>query len=166
MADIVVTELPPDPAEAYPLLAAQVEAVVAGERDAVANCANVAALLGHQLRDVNWVGFYRVVGDELVLGPFAGLPACVRIARGRGVCGTAWAEERTVVVPDVLAFPGHIACDSASRSEVVVPLRAGGRVVAVLDCDSPRPARFEAVDVALLERVAAAVAKASDWSAA
>lgn len=104
-------------------------------------------------------------GEELVLGPFAGLPACVRIGRGRGVCGTAWAEDRTQVVPDVHAFPGHIACDSASRSEVVVPLRAEGKVVGVLDCDSPSPGRFGPRDVGLLEAVAGLVADACAWPA-
>lgn len=163
MTDIAVEALPEDPAEAYPLLLGQVTAVMRGERDVVANMANVAALLGHHLRDTNWVGFYLVKGGDLVLGPFSGLPACVRIARGRGVCGTAWADDHTQVVDDVLRFAGHIACDPASRSEVVVPLRHAGRVVAVLDCDSPRPGRFGPDDTALLERVAAEVSLASAW---
>lgn len=163
MADIVVEALPDDPAEAYPVLEQQATAVMSGERDRVANTANVAALLGFHLRQVNWVGFYFVRGGELVLGPFSGLPACVRIARGRGVCGTAWAEDRTVRVEDVLAFPGHIACDPASRSEVVVPLRHDGRVVGVLDCDSPRPGRFGPMEAEFMERIAAAVSAACDW---
>lgn len=163
MADIVVEALPDNPAEAYPLLAGQAAAVMRGERDLVANTANVAALLGYHLREINWVGFYFVRGGELVLGPFSGMPACVRIARGRGVCGTAWAEDRTVAVEDVLRFPGHIACDPASRSEVVVPLRHRGSVVGVLDCDSPRPGRFGPEEVALLERVAGETAAACDW---
>jgi len=163
MADIQVEALPDDPAQAYPQVLGQVRAVLTGERDAVANAANAAALLGHHLRRVNWVGFYFVRGDELVLGPFAGLPACVRIARGRGVCGTAWLEDRTQVVPDVHRFAGHIACDAASRSEVVVPVRARGRVVGVLDCDSAEVDRFGAAEVDLLEGVAAAMGAACDW---
>ena len=165
MADVVLTDLPADEAEAYPLLLGQIQALLRGERDPVANTANVAALLGRGLRQVNWVGFYFVRGEELVLGPFAGLPACVRIGFGKGVCGTAWAADATQAVADVHAFPGHIACDAASRSEVVVPLRRAGRVVAVLDCDSPLPSRFAAADVDLLEAVAAAVAGACDWTA-
>lgn len=165
MVEVAIGPLPADEDEADRLVRDQVAALVRGESDAVANAANVAALLGHTLRDVNWVGFYFVRGDELVLGPFAGLPACVRIARGKGVCGAAWAEDRTQVVPDVHVFPGHIACDAASRSEVVVPLRADGRVVAVLDCDSPTPARFSPRDVALLEQAAADVAAACRWPA-
>jgi L-methionine (R)-S-oxide reductase len=164
-AETLPTELPADAAEAYRLIEAQARALVRGESDAVANAANVAALLGRLMRDVNWVGFYFVRGQELVLGPFAGLPACVRIGRGRGVCGTAWAEDRTQVVPDVHAFPGHIACDSASRSEVVVPLRADGKVVGVLDCDSPSPGRFGPREVGLLETVAGLVADACRWPA-
>lgn len=164
MSEGVTVELPDDPALAYPLLAEQVRAVMVGERDAVANMANAAALLGHHLRRVNWVGFYVVRGRDLVLGPFWGLPACVRIARGRGVCGTAWERGSTVVVPDVHRFADHIACDPASRSEVVVPLRdRGGSVVAVLDCDSPEPDRFGPPEVRLLEEVAADVAAACDW---
>lgn len=165
MVEVAIGPLPADEDAADRLVRGQVAALVRGESDPVANAANVAALLGRTLRDVNWVGFYFVRGDALVLGPFAGLPACVRIGRGEGVCGAAWAEDRTKVVPDVYAFPGHIACDSASRSEVVVPLRAGGRVVAVLDCDSPTPARFGPRDVALLEHAAAAVAAACRWPA-
>ena len=163
MADVEFEELPADRLEAYALLRRQAAALVRGERDRVANAANLAALLGRSLPDVNWVGFYFVRGGELVLGPFAGRPACVRIARGRGVCGSAWAEDRTQVVPDVHAFAGHIACDSASRSEVVVPVRAGGRVVGVLDCDSPLEARFDPEDVALLEAVARVLGDACDW---
>lgn len=163
MADVAIEELPADRTEAYALLVRQAEALCRGERDWVANAANLAALLGRGLMDVNWVGLYVVRGDELVLGPFAGLPACVRIGRGRGVCGTAWAENRTLVVPDVHAFPGHIACDAASRSEVVVPVRAEGRVVGVLDCDSPTPARFDDEEVRLFEAVAAILGPACDW---
>lgn len=128
--------------------------LMSGEPDLVANAANCAALLAAQLDDVNWLGFYFLQGDELVLGPFQGLPACVRIPVGRGVCGTAVAEGVTQVVPDVFAFPGHIACDSRSRSEVVVPLRSPSGIVGVLDVDSPLPERFSAGDVNYIERVA------------
>ena len=106
----------------------------------------MAALLYDALQDVNWAGFYLVRGGDLILGPFQGKVACVRIAKGKGVCGTAWKEDRTQLVPDVHAFPGHIACDAASRSEIVVPIRRGGEVVAVLDIDSPVPERFTEED--------------------
>jgi len=125
------------------------------ERDAVANAANLAAIVYGELPDVNWAGFYFTRGNELVLGPFQGKPACVRIAFGRGVCGTAWAEARTIVVPDVHAFAGHIACDTASNSEIVVPLeRSDGVVVGVLDVDSPLRDRFSEGDRSLLEALA------------
>jgi L-methionine (R)-S-oxide reductase len=141
--------------ELYRELAQQLEALLAGESDAIANSANAAALLYHTLPDVNWVGFYFLRGDELVLGPFQGQPACVRIPVGKGVCGAAVAERRTVRVADVLAFPGHIACDSASRSELVVPLMPNGKIVGVLDIDSPNAARFDADDQKGIERLAA-----------
>lgn len=155
MADVVLTDLPADEAEAYPLLLGHIQALLRGERDPVANTANVAALLGRGLRQVNWVGFYFVRGEELVLGPFAGLPACVRIGFGKGVCGTAWAADATQAVADVHAFPGHIACDAASASELVVPVLREGAVVAVIDLDSPSPARFTAEDAAGIEALAA-----------
>jgi L-methionine (R)-S-oxide reductase len=148
--------------EAYAELLAQARALLAGERDFTANGANLAALLFHALEGLNWAGFYWLKGGELVLGPFQGKPACVRIALGRGVCGTAAASRRTVVVPDVHAFPGHIACDSASRSEVVVPVLAGDRLVGVLDLDSPRPARFDADDARGLEAIVAAFVECTD----
>ena len=129
----------------------------------MANAANTSALLWHTLPQLNWVGFYFLRGGELVVGPFQGKPACVRIALGRGVCGTAAASGKTQVVPDVHAFPGHIACDAASRSEVVVPLVHAGRVVGVLDLDSPEPGRFDAADAAGLEQVAALLCAATDW---
>ena len=132
-----------------------IEHITAGEQSLVANCANVASVLYHSLDNVNWAGFYLFDGSELVLGPFQGKPACIRIAMGRGVCGTAAAELRTVTVPDVEAFPGHIACDAASRSEVVVPMIRDGRLIGVLDVDSPVADRFSPDDVALLERVVA-----------
>lgn len=124
-----------------------------GEHDLIANCANVASVLYHSLADVNWAGFYLYDGSELVLGPFHGKPACIRIALGRGVCGTSAAERRTIVVEDVEAFPGHIGCDAASRSEIVVPMLRDGRLVGVLDVDSPRIARFSADDAQLLQSI-------------
>jgi GAF domain-containing protein len=133
-------------------------ALVAGEPDLIANLANVAAALADGVVKASWVGFYRRQGAELVLGPFQGKVACVRIAWGRGVCGTAAAERRTVVVPDVDAFPGHIACDAGSRSEIVVPIVRGDEVVAVLDVDSHEPAAFDDVDARHLGEVAALVA--------
>ena len=139
--------------ERYRVLLPQVRSLLAGETDRVANLANVAAALKTTF-GFFWVGFYRVQGDELVLGPFQGPVACTRIARGRGVCGTAWQEDRTLVVPDVDAFPGHIACSSLSRSEIVVPLHdREGRVRGVLDIDSDRPAAFDATDAAWLEEL-------------
>jgi GAF domain-containing protein len=139
----------------YAELEAQARALVAGEPDRIANAANIAALIFNALPRINWAGFYFLQGDELVLGPFQGKPACVRIPVGRGVCGTAVAEARSQLVPDVHAFPGHIACDVASRSEVVVLLRnAAGQVFGVLDIDSPEPGRFDVVDAAGIESIA------------
>jgi GAF domain-containing protein len=132
--------------DAYRELRSQLAALLAGENDGVANCANMSALLYEALPDLNWVGFYFLRQHELVLGPFQGRVACVRIELGRGVCGTAAARRETVIVPDVHAFPGHIACDSASRSEIVVPLMTRGRLVGVLDLDSPLPDRFDQED--------------------
>jgi len=139
----------------YDELARELEAMLAGERDLVANAANCAALLFHALADVNWLGFYFLREGELVVGPFQGQPACVRIALGRGVCGTAAMTRRTQRVPDVHAFPGHIACDAASRSELVVPLVRNGELIGVLDLDSPRLDRFSLADQAGIERLAA-----------
>lgn len=138
----------------YAELAEQAQALLAGESDRVANAANLAALVFHALPDLNWAGFYFHDGRELVVGPFQGKPACVRIPLGKGVCGTAAATGRTQRVDDVHAFPGHIACDAASRSEVVIPLYAGDRLVGVFDLDSPLPGRFDAEDQAGLERLA------------
>lgn len=151
-----------DPREFYKELAQQLEGLLAGERDAIANAANMSALIFTSLPDLNWAGFYFLRGDTLVLGPFQGKPACVRIAVGKGVCGTAAAERRTLRVEDVDAFPGHIACDSASRSELVVPLIRNGDVIGVLDIDSPIPSRFNATDQAGLERLAAIFVASSD----
>lgn len=136
----------------YELLYRQAREIVAGEEDAVANMANLAAMI-HQTFGFWWTGFYRVVGEELVLGPFQGPIACTRIAYGRGVCGTAWQRGATVVVPDVEQFPGHIACSSLSRSEIVVPIRKGDNIVAVLDIDSEHLATFDDVDREWLERI-------------
>ena len=139
----------------YRYLAEQLAALLAGEADRIANAANMAALIYHGLPDLNWAGFYFRRGAELVLGPFQGKPACVRIAIGRGVCGIAAARAATVVVPDVHDFPGHIACDPVSRSELVVPLIEGGRVSGMLDLDSPLLARFDEADREGCERLVA-----------
>lgn len=141
--------------ELYRELLAAADALTAGEQDSVANMANVAALLGEVVPDLNWAGFYRMVDGELVLGPFTGRPACIRIPLGRGVCGTAAQSGQTQLVEDVHAFPGHIACDAASASELVVPVTRGGAVVAVIDLDSPLQARFDGADAAGIEALAA-----------
>jgi GAF domain-containing protein len=138
----------------------------AGERDAIANTANFAALVFALLPDLNWAGFYFLRGAELVLGPFQGRPACVRIALGRGVCGTAAQRRASVLVPDVHAFPGHIACDTASRSELVVPLISAGQLLGVFDLDSPLPGRFDAEDQAGIEAAVRALLDATAFAAA
>jgi len=143
-----------DPELGYDALARDLRALLAGERDLVANAANTAALIWEALPDLNWAGFYLYKSGELVLGPFQGKPACVRIAMGKGVCGTAAARRATVLVEDVHAFPGHIACDSASNSEIVIPLLRGSELLGVLDLDSPRPARFTPADARGLETLA------------
>lgn len=137
-----------DKANLYRELKQALEALVAGERDPIANMANAAAAIWESLPDLNWVGFYRNVGGELVLGPFQGRPACIRISFGKGVCGTAAATRQVQRVEDVNAFPGHIACDSASASELAVPIERDGELMAVLDFDSPRKGRFDAEDEA------------------
>jgi GAF domain-containing protein len=144
------------------LILAQARSLVDGERDAIANAANLSALIFASVPDLNWAGFYFVRGDELVLGPFQGKTACVRIAHGKGVCGTAWATRKSQLVGDVHAFPGHIACDSASNAEIVVPIVRGDRVIGVLDIDSPTLARFSAEDLAFFETLAEIYAEASD----
>lgn len=151
-----------DPEEFQAELARQAQGLLAGERDWIANAANLSALIYGALPDLNWAGFYFLKGEELVLGPFQGKPACVRIAVGRGVCGAAVQQRKTLRVADVNAFPDHIACDSASRSELVVPLIAGGKALGVLDLDSPKPGRFSAIDQAGLEHLAAIFLAASD----
>ena len=142
-----------DKAGLYDELAQQLDGLLTGEEDFIANAANMAALLFHTLPDLNWAGLYLMKHGELVVGPFQGKPACVRIAIGKGVCGTAVARRESVLVEDVEAFPGHIACDSASRSELVVPLIRNGDVIGVLDLDAPIPARFDAVDQAGCEKL-------------
>lgn len=138
--------------ENYDLLIRQLSALLEGERDAIANLANASALLNQFFTEVNWVGFYLLKEGELVLGPFQGLPACVRIPVGRGVCGTAAERRSTVRVDDVHQFPGHIACDPASQSEIVVPIMKDGRLIGVLDIDSPVKSRFDETDQAGLEK--------------
>ena len=145
-------------AELYRDLLAALDALTVDERDPIANMANAAALVWEYLPDLNWAGFYRAVEGELVLGPFQGKVACIRIAMGKGVCGTAAAERTTQLVADVHAFPGHIACDAASRSELVVPVVSDGRLIGVLDLDSPEPARFDAEDAAGCEALVALLA--------
>jgi GAF domain-containing protein len=144
-----------DKAALYRVLAAEIDALLSGEPDGTANAANAAAAIYHSLPALNWAGFYFLRGDTLVLGPFQGRPACVRIRLGHGVCGTAAVQRRSVLVPDVAAFPGHIACDTASRSELVVPLLDGDRLLGVLDLDSPELARFDRDDQAGCEAIAA-----------
>jgi len=146
----------------YTLLAAQLEALLAGERDFIANAAQFCAFLFHELEGLNWAGFYLNRDEQLVLGPFQGKVACVRIPFGRGVCGAAASSRQTQRVADVHAFPGHIACDSASNSELVVPLIKDGRLIGVLDLDSPHLARFSAEDQAGIEQLAQLFLDASD----
>ncbi len=143
--------------ELYRQLADAAAALTEGESDGVANMANIAALMREFVPDLNWAGFYRTIGGELVLGPFIGRPACIRIPLGQGVCGAAAASGETQLVDDVHAFPGHIACDAASRSELVVPVMRDGTVVAVIDLDSPLPARFDRDDAAGIERLAVVI---------
>ena len=145
-------------AASYDLVLRQLEALLEGETDPIAKMANVAAVL-HESFGFWWTGFYRVIGEELILGPFQGPVACMHIPFGRGVCGTAWKRNETVVVPDVEAFPGHIACSSASRSEIVVPVHgADGTVVAVLDIDSDRLGTFDEMDQEWLEKIVSLLA--------
>jgi GAF domain-containing protein len=159
MIDLVQTGAESDD---YSLLAAQLQALLAEERDFIANAAQFCALLFQELSELNWVGFYLMRGDELVLGPFQGRVACVRIPLGRGVCGVAAATLQTQRVDDVHNFAGHIACDSASRSELVVPLMKEGRLIGVLDLDSPQLARFTAVGQAGIERLVEIFLQCSD----
>ena len=148
----------------YSGLLEQCATLIHGERDWLANLANTASLIYHLLPGLNWAGFYLWKDAQLVLGPFQGKPACVRIDLGRGVCGTAARLQATVVVPDVHQFPGHIACDAASRSEVVVPLLRGARLLGVLDLDSPQLERFDQVDAGYLDQLVRLLVDGSDWS--
>ncbi|WP_298670216.1 GAF domain-containing protein [uncultured Sphingomonas sp.] len=146
-------------AELYRELTRALDAMTANEPDAIANMANAAALLWQYLPDLNWAGFYRMIGDELVLGPFQGKPACIRIPLGKGVCGAAASTRATQLVEDVNAFAGHIACDVASASELVVPIVFAGRLIGVLDLDSPNVGRFDAEDAAGCEVLVALIAE-------
>ena len=147
---------------AYADLQSQLTSILAGERDFIANLSNTATVLFHGLPDLNWAGFYLFKSDELVLGPFQGNPACIRIALGRGVCGSAAAQRTTIVVPDVHAFPGHIACDEASCAEIVVPLLHQSKLIGVMDLDSPSKGRFDSDDATGLEAIAAILLDGSD----
>ena len=158
MYDFTATADLPKP-ELYRELASAAAALTDGEPDAVANMANVAALIWQFVPRLNWAGFYRVQGAELVLGPFVGKPACIRIPFGQGVCGAAAASGETQLVAEVHAFPGHIACDADSRSELVVPVLREGAVIAVIDLDSPEPDRFDAEDARGIEALAALIAQ-------
>ena len=156
------TAAPPAKGELYTSLAEQLRSLLEGEHDFIANAANYSSLLYYSLPDLNWVGFYLSKGDELVLGPFQGKPACVRIAMGKGVCGTAAAQRQTILVDNVHDFPGHIACDSASNSEIVVPLIKHERLIGVLDLDSPSFARFDEEDARGLNELAEIFVAMSD----
>lgn len=148
----------------YSMILAQLKAVTSGEHDTIANLSNASAVLNMSLTDINWVGFYLVRDGQLVLGPFQGKVACIRIDFGKGVCGMAAVSDTTQLVPDVHAFPGHIACDGASNSEVVIPIHYNGKLVAVLDIDSPVLNRFTPGDQAGLEQCAAVLEQACDWN--
>lgn len=162
--ELTMTEFGAEKQKGYDLLAAMAKALIEGEPHPLANLANLAALLGEMLPDINWAGFYLMNRGELLLGPFWGKPACLHIALGRGVCGTAAASGKVQRVEDVHAFPGHIACDAASASEIVLPLYAGEKLLGVLDIDSPVKARFTEEDEAGLAKFAALVEQSSDWS--
>jgi GAF domain-containing protein len=143
-----------DKAEFYPQLAQQLQGLFSQETDMIANAANMSALIYQMVPDLNWAGIYLLKGEQLVLGPFQGKPACVRIPVGRGVCGTAIERRASILVEDVHAFPGHIACDAASRSELVVPIFRSGKTIGVIDLDSPKPSRFDMDDQVGIERLA------------
>lgn len=148
----------------YEMLLAQAEALTEDERLVIPNLSNTAALLGESLEDINWAGYYLLCDDVLILGPFWGRPACIRIPLGKGVCGTAAQTDTVQCVKDVHSFPGHIACDSRSRSEIVLPIHHAGKVVGVLDIDSPVPARFDEADAGELHRFAEIIERNCDWS--
>lgn len=151
-----------EPAD-YATLLIEAQSLFEGERNIIANAANCAAMLFAALGQVNWAGFYFREGEDLIVGPFQGKPACIRIPKGKGVCGAAAAQQQTIIVQDVHEFPGHIACDAASRSEIVVPLIRSGRVVGVLDIDSPIVGRFSNNDKVGLEAICEALLEASNW---
>lgn len=150
--------------EQYTSMIKQLKSLLADERDWLANLSNTASFLANTLHEINWAGFYLLKENELVLGPFMGKPACVRITIGKGVCGTAAAENKTQVVADVHQFPGHIACDADSRSEIVIPIVVDNKVIGVLDIDSPILNRFESIDKTYLEQLAAILIEATVWS--
>lgn len=154
---------PDDPEEFYDVLTVQMESLLKEERQLIAGLSNAAALIYQAMEDVNWAGFYLYRKGELVLGPFQGKPACTRISSGKGVCGRALESGQIQLVADVRTFPGHIACDSDSRSELVIPIRASGGIVGVLDLDSPSPGRFDPVDAQRLKELTAVLAEKLDW---
>ncbi len=157
------TAYPEEKLRIYQLLLSQMGSLLEGEQDVTANLANASALMNEALKDINWVGFYLIKNNELILGPFQGKVACVHIPIGKGVCGTAVSENRTQLVKNVHKFPGHIACDSASNSEIVIPLRSNGKVVGVLDIDSPLIGRFDNIDASELEKLAMVIEEACLW---
>jgi L-methionine (R)-S-oxide reductase len=159
-----LTNLSSDKTMQYKQMIKQLHSLLKDETDWLANLANTASFLFHSLDDINWSGFYLMKTNELVLGPFMGKPACVRIPIGKGVCGTAVAEEKTQLVFDVHQFPGHIACDAASRSEIVLPLRIEGKIVGVLDIDSPSVGRFDEVDKQYLQQLVTTLIDSCDWN--
>ena len=160
-----ISMYPEDKTEFYQLLNSQLKGLLEGETNLIPNLSNASALLGSALQDINWAGFYLLHNNELLLGPFQGKPACIHIPIGKGVCGTAVSEASTQLVPDVHEFPGHIACDSASRSEIVIPLRVLGYIVGVLDIDSPTIARFDHLDREGLEEFAEILVNGIEWTA-
>lgn len=155
---------PNDKKECYELLYSQLQSLFEGENHLIPNLSNTSAILGEALKDINWVGFYLMVHNQLLLGPFQGRVACTRIPVGKGVCGTAVLNKETQLVPDVHAFPGHIACDSASNSEIVIPIFHNGEVVAVLDIDSPIFSRFDKADKQGLEIIVQLLETSCDWN--
>jgi len=155
---------PEDKYECYSLLQSQLKALLEDETYVLSNLSNACALLNLALKDINWVGFYLLHNNELLLGPFQGKPACIHIQIGKGVCGSAVSEEKTQLVQDVHTFPGHIACDSASRSEIVIPIRSGNQIVGVLDIDSPSTGRFDLADQKGLEEVVRILENGCDWT--
>ncbi len=158
------TMYPDNKTEMYKLLLAQLKSMLEGEEDVIANLSNSSALLNQALKDINWVGFYLMKNGSLILGPFQGKIACIHIPIGRGVCGTAVKEGKTQVVKDVHEFPGHIACDSASNSEIVIPMKKNGTIIGVLDIDSPRFHRFDEVDQMYLEQFITLLVEGCKWT--